>query len=47
MTRSGRNCLKKGTISLVEYRPRVCMAISATAITTLVSDLQAELGSRR
>ena len=32
ITRSGRNCLKNGTTSRVEYIPRVCIAINATAI---------------
>src|SRR5207302_6912972 len=33
--RSGRNCLKKGTISLVEYSPLACIAIRSMATRML------------
>src|SRR5205807_8911446 len=36
ITRSGRNCLTKGTISLVEYSPLACIAIRRIAMSMLV-----------
>src|SRR5438105_11553671 len=44
-TRSGRNCLKKGTISLVEYSPLACIAIRSMATRMLARICRVSLRS--